>query len=196
MEEYYRCDLTNVLQTSVGGRMHSVRCPKELPNGIFCTLGDYEEGSIEIKYMSAPEIDSTEIAIICKPEINYDERFSSDNAIGIFRNEANSVVPAVILSNHDGIDLSSDYFSKSEEPQVGNWYKLNENLIPGIQFSKQDAVPVTGPAQKGVYFKVIGIKPSCIANFVASKGNKLPAIYNMIQLEVVIVNEDSTEEQP
>ena len=195
MTKYYRCDITNVLQSSNGGRMYSVRCQDELPNGIFCTLDDYEQGSTEIRHMNIPSKKSTEIAIICKPEINYDERFSSDNAIGTFRNEANSVVPAVILSNHDGIDLSSDYFL-GEDPKVGDWYNLNENLTPGVQFNKQDSVPVTGLTRKGVYFKVIGIKPSCIANFVVSKDSKLPTTYNMIQLEVVIVNGDSTEEQP
>ena len=191
MAKYYRCDITNVLQASVGGRMYSVKCTKELPNGMLCCLGDYEQGSTEIRHMNIPSKKSTEIAIICKPEINYDERFSSDNAIGIFRNEANSVVPAVILSNHDGIDLSRDYFPSDAEPQVGDWYNFNENLTPGLQLHKADA-DVLGPSKKGVYFKVVGIKPSCVANFVVSKDSKLPAVYNMIQLEVVILYEDRT----
>ena len=191
MGEYYRCDIANVLQASVGGRMYSVRCPKEMPNGMFCTLGDYEEGSTEIRKMLLPREGTTEIAIIHKPEINYDERFSSDNAIGIFRNEEDAVVPAVILSNHDGIDLSRDYFPTGEEPQVEDWYRIVENNTVGGQLDKAD-VDILGPSKKGVYFKVIGIKPSCIANFVVSKDSKLPTTYNMIQLEVVIMNTDRT----
>ena len=189
MAKYYRCDLTNVLQTSVGGRMYSVRCTDEVPNGMFCTLGDYEEGSIEIRYAYDPRPKTTEIAIICKPEINYDERFSSDNAIGTFMSEFLEVLPAVILSNHDGIDLSRDYFPSDVEPAINDWYSIKEVMTPGKQL-KKEAFGITGPTTKGVYLKVIGIKPSCIANFVVSKDSKLPAVYNMVQLEVVIVDKD------
>jgi len=180
--KYYRCDLSAVHETNAGGRIHSVKTEAEIPNGVFCVIGEYVEGSTEIKKMVAPKATDLEIAIVQKPEINYDERFKADQAIGEFRNEANSVVPAVILSNHDGIDLSQDYFG-SAEPKVGEIYTINENLVAGTQLKKKsDGLPT-----KGVALRVIGVKPSCIANFIVDKNNRMPKPYNMIQLEVVIV---------
>lgn len=181
--KYYRCDLTAVHETNAGGRIHSVKTEKEIPNGVFCVISKYVEGSTEIKKMVAPKATDLEIAIVQKPEINYDERFKADQAIGEFRNEANSIVPAVILSNHDGIDLSQDYFG-AENPQVGEIYTIEENLVAGTQLKKKEDTELP---DKGVALRVIGVKPSCIANFIVDKTNRMPKPYNMIQLEVVIV---------
>lgn len=178
---YFRCDLSAVHETNAGGRIHSVRINNEMPNGVFVVIGGYEAGSTEIKTVAAPKATDKEIAIIQKPEINYDERFKADQAIGIFRNEANSVVPAVILSNHDGIDLSQDYFGATE-PKVGEIYTIKENLVAGTQLEKKTILPTSGVA-----LRVIGVKPSCIANFVVDKNSRMPKPYNMVQLEVVII---------
>lgn len=197
MSLYFRCDLSQVKATNRGGRLHSVVHTAEIPNGVFGYLGEYKEGSTEVRELLAPTaaLIKTKLPVVVqKPEINYKQDKTTDDAIGIFRNPANKALPGVPLVGFDGLDLSQDYFDltgktggKTKEVEVGDIFVLQENLTAGSQLKYASAAPLGTAAC--FYFKVIGVVNSHIANYVYTDGSsvatRFPQPYKMIQLDLV-----------
>lgn len=196
---YFRTDLSQVKATNRGGRLYSAKHNLEIPNGVLGYLGDYIEGSTEVRNFVAPTADLIKAklpVIVMKPEINYKQDRKTDDAIGIFRNPANKAFPVVPLEELDGIDLSFDYFDltgktggKTKEVEVGDKFVLQANAVAGTQLKYSASVPLLTNAC--FYFKVVGVVNSHIANYVYTDGSATasmyPAPYKMIQLELVKV---------
>lgn len=193
MSKYLRFDSENIANLRV--RMMTCR-PEEamaLPNGTLVKLGDMELAETtpnkvaerEIHVALAPE--GTEIAVVQMPEINYKDDSRVDRALGDFRNREGAPLACVILSNHDVLGFSEDYFVGGIAGlKVGDVVKINATLDEGAQLEKTNAV-VAGQ----VNFKVIQIKDSSkavtvIYDKVTGKAVRKPAPYKMVSLEVII----------
>jgi len=193
MSKYLRFDSENIANLRV--RMMTCR-PEEamaLPNGTLVKLGDMELAETtpnkvaerEIHVALAPE--GTEIAVVQMPEINYKDDSRVDRALGDFRNREGAPLACVILSNHDVLGFSEDYFVGGIAGlKVGDVVKINATLAEGAQLEKTNAV-VAGQ----VNFKVIQIKDSSKAvtvvyDKVTGKAVRKPAPYKMVSLEVII----------
>ena len=196
---YFRCDLSQVKATNRGGRLHSAKFNTEIPNGVLGYLGDFVEGSTEVRQFLAPTEELVKAkmpVIVMKPEINYKQDRKVDNAIGIFRNPANKAFPVVPLEELDGIDLSFDYFDltgkvsgKTKEVEVGDKFTLEANAVAGTQLKYSTDAPLL--AKTCFYFKVVRVVNSHIANYVYTDGSAtasmFPTDYKMVQLELVRV---------
>lgn len=196
---YFRCDLSQVKATNRGGRLHSAKFNTEIPNGVLGYLGDFVEGSTEVRQFLAPTEELVKAkmpVIVMKPEINYKQDRKVDNAIGIFRNPANKAFPVVPLEELDGIDLSFDYFDltgkvsgKTKEVEVGDKFTLEANAVAGTQLKYSTDTPLL--AKTCFYFKVVRVVNSHIANYVYTDGSAtasmFPTDYKMVQLELVRV---------
>lgn len=197
--KYFRCDLSQVKATNRGGRLHSAVYASALPNGVLGYLGGYKEGSTEIREFLAPTealVKAGLPVIVMKPEINYKQDRSTDNAIGIFLNPANKPFPAVPLEELDGIDLSSDYFlltgkatGVKTEVEVGDMFTLGATSEAGKQLVYTATIPTS--TDTSFYFKAIGVFNSHIANYVYTDGSAtasmFPKPYKMVQLALVKV---------
>ena len=113
--------------------------------------------------------------IVMKPEINPDERFRTDNALGIHRNPANKPFPIIRLQKRDRITLSEDFIKKV-----------------GVQVGDKLAVDTDGllkaEASGDGKFIVTEIKDAHVANhlmYSESGANLAPKAYKMITLEVI-----------
>lgn len=193
MGKYLRFDSENIANLRV--RMMTCR-PEEamaLPNGTLVKLGDMELAETtpnkvaerEIHVALAPE--GKEIAVVQMPEINYKDDSRIDRALGDFRNRAGAPLACVILSNHDILGFSEDYFVGGIEGlKVGDVVKINATLAEGAQLEKADDL-VAGQ----VNFKVIQIKDSSKAvtvvyDKITGMAERKPAPYKMVSLEVII----------
>ena len=194
-----RCDLTFVKATNRGGRLHSaVYEAKDLYNGTIGYLGDYVEGSTEIRKFLKPTTQLVAGAmpvIVMKPEVVYDEK---KRKLGDFINVKGKAFPVVPLENLDGFDLSADYFNVSTKDApsgggaravaVGDKFIIKAEADEvGTQFEYiKGAVE---PSTHACYFKVIGIKESHFNNLICTDGTNnsltLPQPYKMVALEVV-----------
>lgn len=193
MANYFRLDTSLMHETNCGGRLYSGITTTEIPNGVLFYLGGYTTGSTEVRTLLTPTTDLIKSGIpviVAKPEINYDEHLSTDYAIGIFRNPANKPVPVVQFSLNDGIDLSEDYFdltgktgASTKGIEVGDVFAIQANAVAGTQLKYSATAPDATTAK--VYFKVIGVKNSSKATYVASNGNRFPQPYKMIKLAVM-----------
>ena len=194
MANYFRCDTSFMKETNAGGRLYSAKYGSEIPNGFIGYLGDYVTGSTEVRTLLDPTsalIKGSMPVIVMKPEINYKDEKMTDRALGIFRNPANKPLPVVPSHEFDGIDLSQDYFDltgkstgKSTEVEVGDIFAIQANGTVGSQLKYASTAPTSTNAK--CYFKVIGVKNSHISVFVGSDGNRFPAPYKMIQLQLCL----------
>lgn len=193
MGKYLRFDSENIANLRV--RMMTCR-PAEamaLPNGTLVKLGDMELAETTPNKVAEREIHvalaptGKEIAVVQMPEINYKDDSRVDRALGDFRNAEGAPLACVILSNHDVLGFSEDYFVGGIEGlKVGDIIKINATLAEGAQLEKADDL-VDGQ----VNFKVIQIKDSSkavtvIYDEVTGKAVRRPAPYKMVSLEVII----------
>lgn len=196
MANYYRCDVSFMKDTQIGGRLYSGKYASAIPNGFIGFLGDYVSGSNEVRTLLDPTATlvkgKVSPVIVMKPEINYEDRKMTDRALGIFRNPANKPVPCIMFNENDGVDLSSDYFDltgkssgTTTEVEVGDIFTLQASGTVGSQLKYTSSAPTSTSAS--FYFKVIGVRNSHIATYVHSDGNRFPAPYKMIQLQYVLV---------
>lgn len=193
MGKYLRFDSENIANLRV--RMMTCR-PAEamaLPNGTLVKLGDMELAETTPNKVAEREIHvalaptGKEIAVVQMPEINYKDDSRVDRALGNFRNAEGAPLACVILSNHDVLGFSEDYFVNGIEGlKVGDIIKINATLAEGAQLEKADDL-VAGQ----VNFKVIQIKDSSKAVTViydkqTGKAVRRPVPYKMVSLEVII----------
>lgn len=193
MGKYLRFDSENIANLRV--RMMTCR-PEEamaLPNGTLVKLGDMELAETTPNKVAEREIHvalapaGKEIAVVQMPEINYKDDSRVDRALGNFRNAEGAPLACVILSNHDVLGFSEDYFVNGIEGlKVGDIIKINATLAEGAQLEKADDL-VAGQ----VNFKVIQIKDSSKAVTViydkqTEKAVRRPVPYKMVSLEVII----------
>ena len=175
--KYLRCDIAFVRDAGVGGRLYSAEINEEVPNGVIGVMGATKADKPEVKAFTLGVKAGEDMYIVMKPEINYDERYKVDGALGNFRNEANKPFPIIRLQKRDRIVLSED-FIKLEASQITVGKKLavdTDGLLKAE--SASDAK-----------FIVTEIKDSHVANHLmyGEEGAYLaPKAYKLITLEVI-----------
>ena len=186
LTKYYRCDLTSVKETGVGGRIYSAIFNAVLPNGILGGLGSgFVSGQTEIKQFALPTATTAKTlipVIVQTPEIIADETTRANRRLGIFRNPANISFPAVPLENFDEFELSQDYFTKATGAiAVKDVFVMNADGL----LSYADGTVIKATDYKTT-FVVTEIRPARVLNYIAGDGTTFPTNYNMISLEVNI----------
>lgn len=173
--KYLRCDISAVRDAQVGGRIYSAEIAEEVPNGVIGIMGATKADKPEVKAFTLGVKAGEDMYIVMKPEINPDERFRTDNALGIHRNPANKPFPIIRLQKRDRITLSEDFIKKV-----------------GVQVGDKLAVDADGllkaEASGDGKFIVTEIKDSHVANYLmySEEGAYLaPKAYKMITLEVI-----------
>lgn len=173
--KYLRCDISAVRDAQVGGRLYSAEIAEEVPNGVIGVMGATKADKPEVKAFTLGVKTGEDMYIVMKPEINPDERFRTDNALGIHRNPANKPFPIIRLQKRDRITLSEDFIKKV-----------------GVQVGDKLAVDADGllkaEASGDGKFIVTEIKDSHVANHLMYEeggANLAPKAYKMITLEVI-----------
>ena len=173
--KYLRCDIAFVRDAGVGGRLYSAEINEEVPNGVIGVMGATKTDKPEVKAFTLGVKSGEDMYIVMKPEINYDERYMTDGALGNFRNKANKPFPIIRLQKRDRIVLSEDFIKKV-----------------GVQVGDKLAVDTDGllkaEASGDGKFIVTEIKDSHVANHLmyGEEGAYLaPKAYKMITLEVI-----------
>lgn len=173
--KYLRCDISAVRDAQVGGRLYSAEIAEEVPNGVIGVMGATKADKPEVKAFTLGVKTGEDMYIVMKPEINPDERFRTDNALGNHRNPANKPFPIIRLQKRDRITLSEDFIKKV-----------------GVQVGDKLAVDADGllkaEASGDGKFIVTEIKDSHVANhlmYSESGANLAPKAYKMITLEVI-----------
>ena len=175
--KYLRCDIAFVRDAGVGGRLYSAEINEEVPNGVIGVMGATKADKPEVKAFTLGVKAGEDMYIVMKPEINYDERYKVDGALGNFRNEANKPFPIIRLQKRDRIVLSED-FIKLEASQITVGKKL---AVDTDGLLKAEA---SGDGK----FIVTEIKDSHVPNHLmhAEEGDFLaPKAYKLITLEVI-----------
>ena len=175
--KYLRCDIAFVRDAGVGGRLYSAEINEEVPNGVIGVMGATKTDKPEVKAFTLGVKSGEDMYIVMKPEINYDERYKVDGALGNFTNEANKPFPIIRLQKRDRIVLSED-FIKLEASQITVGKKL---AVDTDGLLKAEA---SGDGK----FIVTEIKDSHVANHLmhAEEGDFLaPKAYKLITLEVI-----------
>lgn len=175
--KYLRCDIAFVRDAGVGGRLYSAEINEEVPNGVIGVMGATKSDKPEVKAFTLGVQAGEDMYIVMKPEINYDERYKVDGALGNFRNEANKPFPIIRLQKRDRIVLSED-FIKLEVSQITVGKKL---AVDTDGLLKAEA---SGDGK----FIVTEIKDSHVANHLmyGEEGAYLaPKAYKLITLEVI-----------
>ena len=175
--KYLRCDIAFGRDAGVGGRLYSAEINEEVPNGVIGMMGATKADKPEVKAFTLGVSEGKDMYIVMKPEINYDERFKTDNALGNHRNPANKPFPIIRLQKRDRITLSQD-FIKIEVAQITVGTQL---LVDTDGLLKKETA---GKPQ----FVVTEIKDSHVANhlmYSEEGANLAPKAYKMITLEVV-----------
>ena len=175
--KYLRCDIEFVRDAGVGGRLYSAEINEEVPNGVIGVMGATKADKPEVKAFTLGVKAGEDMYIVMKPEINYDERYKVDGALGNFRNEANKPFPIIRLQKRDRIVLSED-FIKLEAAQITVGKKL---AVDTDGLLKAEA---SGDGK----FIVTEIKDSHVANHLmyGEEGAYLaPKAYKLITLEVI-----------
>ena len=173
--KYLRCDIAFVRDAGVGGRLYSAEINEEVPNGVIGVMGATKADKPEVKAFTLGVKSGEDMYIVMKPEINYDERYKVDGALGNFRNKANKPFPIIRLQKRDRIVLSED-FIKKVGVQVGDKLAVDTDGLLKAEGS--------GDAK----FVVTEIKDSHVANYLMydEEGAYLaPKPYKMITLEVI-----------
>ena len=173
--KYLRCDIAFVRDAGVGGRLYSAEINEEVPNGVIGVMGATKADKPEVKAFTLGVKAGEDMYIVMKPEINYDERYMTDGALGNFRNKANKPFPIIRLQKRDRIVLSEDFIKKV-----------------GVQVGDKLAVDTDGllkaEASGDGKFIVTEIKDSHVANHLmyGEEGAFLaPKAYKLITLEVI-----------
>ena len=173
--KYLRCDISAVRDAQVGGRLYSAEIAEEVPNGVIGVMGATKADKPEVKAFTLGVKTGEDMYIVMKPEINPDERFRTDNALGNHRNPANKPFPIIRLQKRDRITLSEDFIKKV-----------------GVQVGDKLAVDADGllkaEASGDGKFIVTEIKDSHVANhlmYSEEGANLAPKAYKMITLEVI-----------
>ena len=173
--KYLRCDIAFVRDAGVGGRLYSAEINEEVPNGVIGVMGATKADKPEVKAFTLGVQSGEDMYIVMKPEINYDERYMTDGALGNFRNKANKPFPIIRLQKRDRIVLSEDFIKKV-----------------GVQVGDKLAVDTDGllkaEASGDGKFIVTEIKDSHVANHLmyGEEGAYLaPKAYKLITLEVI-----------
>ena len=175
--KYLRCDIAFVKDAGVGGRLYSAEIAEEVPNGVLGVMGATKADKPEVKAFTLGVQKGEDMYIVMKPEINYDERYMTDGALGNFRNKANKPFPIIRLQKRDRIVLSQD-FIKLEVAQITVGKKLAVDT-DGLLKAEGE-----GDAK----FIVTEIKDSHVPNHLmhAEEGDFLaPKAYKLITLEVI-----------
>ena len=175
--KYLRCDIAFVRDAGVGGRLYSAEINEEVPNGVIGVMGATKADKPEVKAFTLGVKAGEDMYIVMKPEINYDERYKVDGALGNFRNKANKPFPIIRLQKRDRITLSED-FIKLEASQITVGKKL---AVDTDGLLKAEA---SGDGK----FIVTEIKDSHVPNHLmhAEEGDFLaPKAYKLITLEVI-----------
>ena len=173
--KYLRCDIAFVRDAQVGGRLYSAEINEEVPNGVIGVMGATKADKPEVKAFTLGVKSGEDMYIVMKPDINYDERYKVDGALGNFRNKANKPFPIIRLQKRDRIVLSEDFIKKV-----------------GVQVGDKLAVDTDGllkaEASGDGKFIVTEIKDSHVPNHLmhAEEGDFLaPKAYKLITLEVI-----------
>ena len=173
--KYLRCDIAFVRDAQDGGRLYSAEIAEEVPNGVIGVMGATKSDKPEVKAFTLGVKAGEDMYIVMKPEINYDERYRTDNALGIHRNPANKPFPIIRLQKRDRIALSEDFIKKV-----------------GVQVGDKLAVDTDGllkaEASGDGKFIVTEIKDAHVANYLMydeAGANLAPKAYKMITLEVI-----------
>ena len=175
--KYLRCDVSFVRDAGVGGRLYSAEIAEEVPNGVLGVMGATKADKPEVKAFTLGVKAGEDMYIVMKPEINYDERYKTDGALGNFRNKANKPFPIIRLQKRDRIVLSQD-FIKLEVAQITVGKKLAVDA-DGL---------LKAAGASDAKFIVTEIKDSHVPNrlMYAEEGDFLaPKAYKLITLEVI-----------
>ena len=175
--KYLRCDISAVRDAQVGGRIYSAEIAEEVPNGVIGMMGATKADKPEVKQFTIGVSEGKDMYIVMKPEINPDERFRTDNALGLHRNPANKPFPIIRLQKRDRITLSQD-FIKVEVSTITVGTKLAVDT---------DGLLKAESSGNGKFI-VTEIKDSHVANhlmYSESGANLAPKAYKMITLEVI-----------
>ena len=175
--KYLRCDIAFVRDAGVGGRLYSAEINEEVPNGVIGVMGATKADKPEVKAFTLGVQAGEDMYIVMKPEINYDERYKTDGALGNFRNKANKPFPIIRLQKRDRIVLSEDFIKLA---------------VAQITVGKKLAVDTDGllkaAGDNDAKFIVTEIKDSHVPNHLmhAEEGDFLaPKAYKLITLEVI-----------
>ena len=175
-EGYFRCDVSFVKDAGVGGRLYSAEIGVEVPNGVIGVMKATKVGKPEVKEFVLGVESGEDMYIVMKPEINPDERFRTDNALGNHRNPANKPFPIIRLQKRDRITLSQDFIKGVPQITVGTKLAVDT-----------DGLLKAESASDGKFI-VTEIKDSHVANhlmYSEEGANLAPKAYKMITLEVI-----------
>ena len=173
---YLRCDISAVRDAQVGGRLYSAEINEEVPNGVIGVMGATKADKPEVKEFTIGVSEGKDMYIVMKPEINPDERFRTDNALGNHRNPANKPFPIIRLQKRDRITLSEDFIKEVPEIAVGTKLTVDTDGLLKSESSGNGK------------FIATEIKDSHVANhlmYSESGANLAPKAYKMITLEVI-----------
>ena len=174
--KYLRCDIAFVRDAGVGGRLYSAEINEEVPNGVIGVMGATKADKPEVKAFTLGVKSGEDMYIVMKPEINPDERFRTDNALGNHRNPANKPFPIIRLQKRDRITLSEDFIKGVPEIAVGTKLTVDTDGLLKAEASGDGK------------FIVTEIKDSHVPNHLmhAEEGDFLaPKAYKLITLEVI-----------
>ena len=175
--KYLRCDIAFVRDAQVGGRLYSAEINEEVPNGVIGVMGATKADKPEVKAFTLGVQSGEDMYIVMKPEINYDERYKVDGALGNFRNEANKPFPIIRLQKRDRIVLSEDFIKlEASQITVGKKLAVDTDGLLKAEASGDGKLIVTE------------IKDSHVANHLmyGEEGAFLaPKAYKLITLEVI-----------
>ena len=175
--KYLRCDISFVRDAGVGGRLYSAEINEEVPNGVIGVMGATKADKPEVKAFTLGVQKGEDMYIVMKPEINYDERYMTDGALGNFRNKANKPFPIIRLQKRDRIVLSQDFIKlEAEEITVGKKLAVDTDGL------------LKAEGESDAKFIVTEIKDSHVPNHLmhAEEGDFLaPKAYKLITLEVI-----------
>lgn len=184
MEKNFRCDLIQVRDAGIGGRLYSAFCDFEggyVPNGmIFNQMTNIDaEGTEEIKVLKLDEEkDWSEMFIVMKPEINPNEYLRSNARLGKHLNMMSEAslkpVPVVQLHLGDIIALTSDYMTDGYEAPLGYVYQPNYG-DGSLGYA----------TKRGLGLKLIEIKDADSQGLVFRNGQYELQGYEMLIFEVV-----------
>ena len=186
---YFRFD-TTLINSAKRGRLYSTKpaVDVELPNGIIGYMSDYVTDEIRTLVVPTADLIKNKIPVITgNPEINYREESLTDSALGAFRNYAGRVLRTYPLAQYDVFTYSEDFFDmtgKATPIAKGDMFTLQANLVAGTQLKYSATVPAV--ATNKVYFKVLKVSNSHIPTFVSGTGSLYPAIYKVVEVEMII----------
>lgn len=119
------CCTDKMTGTTDAAALVNLKLHTDVDNGNVVLVGALADGEREVYSTSAPAKDSklNAIALVCAPEVSYDERKKNLNE---FYNEADTIVRGYVFHNGDEFSITVDGFDGT--PAKGNLVELQAGI--------------------------------------------------------------------